>query len=266
MSDDQGRGDEQEPKITVRDRRRVSAEGTLREVPAGPEPTSPEPPVEQLPPPPPAEPEPPRQAAGGGRPRRSSAASGGGLGGADEARVRRGPGPRLREVSDAEDDKPAADEAPEGGAPGVKNVYEYIAAVTAEMTIWCLSALGLVPNPLTRIVATDLEQAKFSQLTAERLLDTLDGSLPAEELGGLTQNFVMQFAGVAAQLLQQPPQVRLAEIQKIRFCIDAADVFLKRLADIELPPGVLQVGELSRLVAELKLRFLQASGGGGIVG
>jgi hypothetical protein len=266
MADDERRGDEAEPKITVRDRRRVTAEGELRDVPPEPESTPAAPPAAPAeaaaaPPPPPrsadAPPrrERPRPASPGGR---SSA-----LGGADEARVRRDRGGRLRDA-----DAAAADAAgPEGGEadmPPVRDIYDYLTAVTGEMTIWALAALGLVPNPLTRIVATNLDEALFAVDAAERLLELLGEKLEAEEQVALTQNFIVQFASIAAQLLQQPPQVRLQEIQKIRFCIDTADRFLEKLMVLEGESP--QTAELTRVVGELKLRFLQTSGGGGIIG
>jgi hypothetical protein len=254
MADDDRRGDEQEPKITVRDRRRVTAEGNVREVPEEPKPQAPPPPP---PPPPSARPEappPPRRRPGG-----SSA-----LGGADQARVRAGEeARRLREVpseSEPEGPPPGAEEM-----PPVRDIYDYVAAVANEMTIWTLSALGLVANPLTRIVAVNLDQAEFAKRTAESLIELLGEVMPPEDVIGLHQNFVVQFASVAAQLLQQPPQVRLAEIQKIRFCIDAADGFLNRLTALGDETET-QASELTRLVGELKLRFLQASGGGSIIG
>ncbi|MBI5834138.1 MAG: hypothetical protein HZB16_17725 [Armatimonadetes bacterium] len=247
MSDDR-RDDEQEQKITVRDRRRVTTEGELREVPETPAPTEPEatPPasgprlVDDAPEPPKAR-----------RPER-----------APQAEM-----PHLRDVSGAAEEEEAEDEAQQLGADGmpqIRNVVDYLTHVTAEMSIWALSSLGLMPNPLTGLIAADLDQAQFAVESAETLVRLLGGKLAPEEHLGLTQSFIMQFASVAAQLLQQPPQVRLQQIQKVRFCIDAAERFLRLLSESEAAADL--ATELTRVLGELKLRFLQASGGGGIIG
>jgi len=262
MADDRRHDEEQESKITVRDRRRVTTEGTLRDVPS--EPAAPEQAPPPPPPPPPASEAPatgPRPRPGlGQRPRPRTGA----LGGAEEARARRDAARRLREVPAEES---GADEAAaEGAMPPVRDVYDYVTAVASEMTIWSLSALGLVPNPITRIVATDMVQAQFAVNIAERLLDELADKLDTEETVALNQAFIVQFASVAMQLLNQPAQVRLQEIAKVRFCIDTAESFLKRLAVWEGEVEGLQLREMQVAVNELKLRFLQASGGGGLVG
>ena len=248
MADDR-RDEEQEHKITVRDRRRVTTEGELREVP---EPTAPEATDEAAP------------AASGPRLVDDEAAAPR----AEQARPAAAEMPHLRDVSglaDADDDEPE-DEGPAGGdgMPQIRNVVDYLTHVTAEMSIWALSSLGLMPNPLTGLIAADMDQAEFAVESAEAMIRLLAGKLDSQEQLGLTQSFIMQFASVAAQLLQQPPQVRLQQIQKIRFCIDASDRFLRLMGESE-QAGEL-AAELTRVLGELKLRFLQASGGGGIIG
>lgn len=258
-----GEADEEEgTRIRVRDRRRVTLEGEIREVeepPAfefsevSPEPSSPprsEPPVDA--------------------PRRGRA-----LGGAQAARVKKGDEerPPLREVG--------ADEQPSEPSPSrrartqesdeerrVETVYEYVIAVASEMMVWSLASLGLVANPVTRIVTTDMAQAEFAIDTAIALIDTLLAKqrLAPDEIVAVHQSFVVQFASVAAQLLNQQPAQRLRDIAKIRFCIDTADRFVKHLQGLDDGTGAAQLSEMRRFMQELHLAFVQASGGGGIVG
>lgn len=246
---DNDRRDEEQPKVTVRDRRRVNVEGDLREVPTDEAPAAP--------PPPPSAPQPPPAEA----PRKPR---GGALGGVESARVNRQDA-RLREVPEVE----APEEEPAGGEmPAINTVYDYVQAVASEMTIWSLAALGLMANPITRIVTTDMAQAQFAIDTADTLVASLaeQEQIDDETRAAIYQSFVIQFASVAAQLLNQPAQVRLAEIAKIRFCIDTADHFVQRMQEVEEVLDEAQLDEMKRLLSELRFRFVQASGGGGIVG
>ncbi|MCC7493772.1 MAG: hypothetical protein IT204_15560 [Fimbriimonadaceae bacterium] len=262
MPDD--RREEEEFKITVRDRRRVNLEGELREVEDAPAPP---------PPPPPPPPEPP-QAAEKPRPRTTTRAAGGGaLGGADQAR-RSQQAQRLREVV-ADDGEDAADDDAEGAAGGQRapqNIYEYCQALTTEMMVWAIANLGLMAHPTTRLVTTDMAQAEFAIEAAQSLIDTLisEDKVDGQTVLAIYQSFIVQFGSVAAQLLQQPPQTRLAEIRKVRFCIDVAERFFERFrAEVaESEEAELQgaASELHAFVSQLRLAFVQASGGGGIVG
>ncbi|HAZ64409.1 MAG TPA: hypothetical protein DCZ72_12490 [Armatimonadetes bacterium] len=253
MADDR-HDEEQELKITVRDRRRVTTEGELRDIPDEPAPA-----------PAPAD-SAPVDAQGGlrlvededeGLEAGLETGGYGQPGDDDEVEM-----PVLRDLTEPEDDGPA--EGAPGEPPPIRNVTDYLAQVTVEMNLWALSALGLVGNPMTGLIATDMNEAAFAIDAAEGLLDLLGDRLAPEQRMGLAQSFIIQFAQIAAQLLQQPPQVRLAQISAIRFSIDTAERFLKRLVAEEAPEQV--TSQLSAALRQLKLEFLQASGGGGIIG
>lgn len=254
--------EEEGSPIVVRDRRRVTTEGDLREVedderrPTRTPPPPPEPQAAAAAPAPSAE----EPAA---PPRRERPAGSSALGGAEAAQARRER--TLQEVP-----PPTDEEQEEDGEERrrIDNVYEYVQAVTSEMIIWSLAALGLVPNPLTQIVTTDLDQAHFAIATAEKLIEHLSerGAIDEESEIGLLQAFVVQFGSVAAQLLNQPPAQRLQEVAKIRFCIDTADQFVSKLEAMGDPVEATQLAELKRFLGELRMAFIQASGGGGIIG
>ncbi len=274
MADDErrdGRGEDEEPKITVRDRRRVDLTGELgrskptslnrpclgdhRQGQAG---------LGAAPPPPPPSAE---EAAPRPKPRR-----GGALGGAEEARVRRGP---LRDADAAPAGLPTDPEAEEGEGgerPQIRDVYGYVQVLAGEMNIWSLSAMGLMANPMTGLVTTDMAQAQFAVEVADALIDTLAGSdkTEIETILALCQNMVVQYGSVAAQLLNQPPQTRLQELSKVRFCIDTAERFSHKLQALVEADGddeeVARLAEIQRFLSELRLAFVQSSGGGGVVG
>ncbi len=271
MADDARREDE-EFKITVRDRRRVTAEGELRQVeepdggPAAPPRPAPPPPVAAVPPPEPApQPAPPpRREPPPERPARGSA-----LGGAEQARVR-AEEPRLMEVplEDVleEDDEDYPGEPGEPRQP--RDLYEYTQMIALGMIEWAVSATGLTPNPLTRIVTVDMEQAEFGIEAAERLYGLLveTGKMSTDQRIGFCQSYVINFGQLAAQLLQQPPGVRLQEMGKVRFCIDTADQFMQKLRQIPDAGEKAQIQELGAFLSEVRLHYVQLSGGGGIVG
>lgn len=253
MADDR-HDEEQELKITVRDRRRVTTEGELRDIPDEPTP-APTPPT-------PTDSAPAAAPPGGLRlveDEDEGAAAGGYGQPGDDDEVEM---PVLRDLTEPEDDGPA--EGAPGEPPPIRNVTDYLAQVAIEMNLWALSALGLVGNPMTGLIATDMNEAAFAIDAAEGLLDILGDRLAPEQRMGLAQSFIIQFAQIAAQLLQQPPQIRLAQISAIRFSIDTAERFLKRLIAEEAPEQV--TTQLSAALRQLKLEFLQASGGGGIIG
>lgn len=273
MADDErreGRGEDEEPKITVRDRRRVDVSGELREVEVEePKPTEPSEIIVKgkpaaAPPPPPAEAPPPADQAPAARPRR-----GGALGGAEEARVRRGP---LRDADAAPEPAAEADDEQGGERRQIQNVYEYIQVLTGEMNVWALSAMGLMANPMTGLVTTDMAQARFAVEVADALIDTLAGAdrVEVETIMALCQNMCVQYGSVAAQLLNQPPQSRLQELSKVRFCIDTADQFSQKLQALVEAAGSEEdhgrLAEIQRFLSELRLVFVQSSGGGGVVG
>lgn len=290
MADDREtrEGQDQEFKITVRDRRRVTSEGDIREVEdteattsatTGATTPSADEVAEQLEAldggdSAAAEPGRPETTTDSGDMRTPTAAERRAerrRRRAEQAGQRSGAGnaAHLQDVDqgaadDAEDSPPNA----EGEPPPVRDVYEYLLAVSSEMMIWALAGLGLVQNPYTRLVSTDMQQARFAIDTAERLLDSLDEAdkLEEETAIAVTQSYIMQFASVAAQLLSQPPATQLAEISKIRFCIDVAQDFLERLQEHADSLDATQLVELRRALQELQLRFVQASGGGGLVG
>jgi hypothetical protein len=274
MADDRRNGrEDEEPKITVRDRRRVDLTGELREVEADePEPTAPSEIIVKgkladAPPPPP--PPPAQEAAPPPRPRR-----GGALGGAEDARVNRGP---LRDADAMAEDlpeglEPGDDEGEGGERRQINNVYEYVQVLAGEMNIWSLSAMGLMANPMTGLVTTDMHQAAFAVEVADALIDTLAGAdkIDVETIMALCQNMVVNYGSVAAQLLNQPPQTRLQELSKVRFCIDTAEMFSRKLQALVEADGsdeeAARLAEIQRFLSELRLAFVQSSGGGGVVG
>lgn len=279
-----GRRDEDEPKIVVRDRRRVNLEGEVREVedaapqpepvaesaePTAPEPTAPEPSADVAEP---TEEERIQQIRARRKARQEQAKRGGGgsaLGGADQARVNRGP--QLQDVDQGAAAEEAGDED-EAGAPRINNVYEYAQVLSSELMMWALASLGFMPQPGSGIVTTDQDQAGFALDAADSLLDTLldhdDEHL--DRVRAVTQSFVIQFGSIAAELLQQPPQSRLQDMSNIRFCIDAADRFAQKFEALtEAQPEseeATQIAQIKQFVGQLRLAYVQASGGGGIIG
>ncbi len=246
---------EDEFKVTVRDRRRINLEGELREVEEAPQPAAP-----------PEEPAPPAEPRPTPPTERSAPHRGGALGGAQQARRNRGV--PLREVPVEE---PPAESAEGEGERRVRDVYEYVQALASELGVWSLASLGLMPHPATRIITVDMDQAAFALDAAEALLGSLveHDRIDSELLAAVYQSFVIQFGGVAAQLMQQPTQSVLQELPKIRFCIDTADRFAALLTETtadaeEAIKG--QVAEVTRFLKELRLAYVQASGGGGVVG
>ena len=275
MADDErrdGRGEDDETKITVRDKRRVNLAGELREVEEeDPGPAAPSEIIvkgkltEHAPPPPP----PPPSEDAAPKPRR-----GGALGGAEEAQVRRGP---LRDADavdpQSELDLPGEDDDEEGGERRqIRDVYEYVQVLAGEMNIWSLSAMGLMANPMTGLVTSDMAQAQFAVEVGESLIDTLASSdkVEAEAILALCQSMVVQYGSVAAQLLNQPPQTRIQELSKVRFCIDTAEHFSRKLQTLVEADGneddQARLAEIQRFLSELRLAFVQSSGGGGVVG
>lgn len=168
--DEKEREQEEEPKVIVRDRRRVTMEGTLRQVE---EPSTPQPP------PPTAE--------------------------AQQAQRR----PPLREVP-----PPPRQPAPQEEKGEGPDVYDLAKMMLMEFQYRALIHLGRMPDPETKLLAPDLEKARFAIDMVIAIADRLQASgqlNPKEqqevrELKHLLQSaYVEQVMGGRRETAPRPP-------------------------------------------------------------
>ena len=253
--------EEEEGKIVVHDRRRVTMDGEIRHVEEeAPKPAAPEPAPQPEPKPEPTSAAPDR----GGRtmstpPRRGATPT-------PEPTSR----PQLREVPpEPEDQAPAPDEeaeeaGEEDGARKPKDVTEVVIQMTQQMMIWSFVGLGIAENPITGLVATDIDKARFAVETEISLLSVLMGQIEPERVEAMRCNLALNYASVAAQLMRQETQAQLANLQEMRFCIDTADTLIKPV--VETGAQSQHAQQVVQVIAAVKLQFVQLTGGGGVIG